>query len=116
MAATLFARDRRSIQEMTLVIRERLRYRRIVAEAIMRISCTSAVSPCSGCEECHIIALRSFRRRLKTRFVTMGPSQLHRVCKTCWLPDQAGLVTGSSTSRPREYLCVSPWCHPVGIV
>jgi hypothetical protein len=40
MAATSFARDRRSIQEMTLVIKERLRYRRIVAEAV-RNSCIS---------------------------------------------------------------------------
>jgi hypothetical protein len=36
-------------------------------------SCTSAESPCSGCEECHDIAFQSFRRRLNHRAVTLGP-------------------------------------------
>ena len=37
-------------------------------------SCTSAESPCSGCEDCHNIAFQYFRRRLKHRAVTLGPS------------------------------------------
>jgi hypothetical protein len=37
-------------------------------------SCTSAESPCSGCEDSHNIAFQSFRRRLKHGAVTLEPS------------------------------------------
>jgi hypothetical protein len=66
-------------------------------------SCTSAESPCSGCEYCHNIAFQSFKSRLKHGFVTLGPSlSLIASARRVGLPDQAGSVTGSSTSGPRE--------------